>query len=545
MALIPVQLPPGMFKNATPYQKVGRWVDGNLVRWRDRVVQSIGGWASRFVTGTEGVVDARPLYEEVENIYDGGDPFPLVPLEVIDGGGVDDLVVTPLIENMTNECIRDIYMWRSNSQDQHMVLGTNKRLIHVSQLDAITDITPSSANQSGKDPTTVAGYGRNPYSFGAYGVANDLVAQDPLPPQRWAFSEYGEYLLYLQRGFGAMFYITPSGLSPTEITNAPSEAVDLTVTDQRIVMTVGGLNAPRRVAWSDQEDFNDWTPDVTNQSGSQTLTGVGKLMRAVPVLGQTLILGEADAHIASYIGAPFVFGFRLIGKNCGPYCPEAVLGTERFVAWWGKTAFWLYDGTLQAVDCEVMEFLETDVNQAMVTKIFTMSIHQYNEVWWFYQSRSSQTGEVDSYVIWNYKTKTWNCGKLDRTAGIDAGVTRFPLMSSPDAQLYTHEQPGTTPRGDVYVETGPLDIAHGQVNLAIAAMYPDTAEFGQVTVTAIAKQLPTDREIEFGPYDYNNPTDMRAIGREIRLRYRLAPDAQRLTVGDMRLDVKETGTGRR
>lgn len=544
MTLTPVKLPAGMFKNATPYQKVGRWVDGNLVRWRDRVVQSMGGWASRFVSPTSGEVDGRTIAYEVPDDYDGGDASSTTS-DIIDGGGAADLVVVPLIASLFDECVRDIYAWRSNSQDQHMVLGTNKRLLHISQLDVITDITPAEATESGKDPSFVAGYGRNPYGFGAYGVANDLFSADPLPPQRWGYSEFGEFLVFLQRGFGPLYVFNPNTMLVDAVPDAPEEAVDVAVTDQRIVMTVGGVGAPRQVTWSDQEDYTDWTPTTINQAGSQTLTGVGRLLRAVPVLGQTLIVGENDVHVGSYLGAPFMFGFKLAGKNCGPYNPEAVLGTERFVAWWGRTSFWMYDGSLTSLDCSVMEFLELDVDQSMVSKIFSMSIHQYNEVWWMYQSRDTTTTEVDSYVIWNYRTNTWNCGRLSRTAGVDAGVARFPLMASPEAELYSHEQTGVTPVGDVFVETGPLDVASGDVNLAIAAIYPDTAEFGQVTVTAIAKQFPTGREIAFGPYAYNNPTDMRAIGREIRLRYRLTEGAQRLTVGDMRIDAIVNGTGRR
>jgi len=42
--LIPFQPPPGVFKNGTPYQAKGRWSDCNLVRWKDGLLQPLGGW---------------------------------------------------------------------------------------------------------------------------------------------------------------------------------------------------------------------------------------------------------------------------------------------------------------------------------------------------------------------------------------------------------------------------------------------------------------------------------------------------------------------
>lgn len=44
MNLLPLQVPPGMFRNGTEYQSKGRWYEGNLVRWVTGVMQAVGGW---------------------------------------------------------------------------------------------------------------------------------------------------------------------------------------------------------------------------------------------------------------------------------------------------------------------------------------------------------------------------------------------------------------------------------------------------------------------------------------------------------------------
>jgi hypothetical protein len=44
MALLPIKIPPGFFRNATQYQAKNRWYDGNLVRFSEGRLMPIGGW---------------------------------------------------------------------------------------------------------------------------------------------------------------------------------------------------------------------------------------------------------------------------------------------------------------------------------------------------------------------------------------------------------------------------------------------------------------------------------------------------------------------
>ena len=44
MALIPLQLPPGVYRNGTDFESSNRWRDANLVRWRDGSLRPVGGW---------------------------------------------------------------------------------------------------------------------------------------------------------------------------------------------------------------------------------------------------------------------------------------------------------------------------------------------------------------------------------------------------------------------------------------------------------------------------------------------------------------------
>lgn len=57
MPLVPIDIPPGAFRNGTEYQAKGRWRDVNLVRWRRGAMLPVGGWEgfSSNLTGDWGV----------------------------------------------------------------------------------------------------------------------------------------------------------------------------------------------------------------------------------------------------------------------------------------------------------------------------------------------------------------------------------------------------------------------------------------------------------------------------------------------------------
>jgi len=499
--LVPLSIPPGIVKNGTPYSRKGRWEDGNLVRWHNGAVRQIGGWLRR---------------------------------TTIIGGQIPSIVA-----DATTEVIRDMFSWRNLLGDPNVVMGSNTSLYHLAENGDVTDITPMGANTTGKDATQASGYGIGPYGFGPYGVFTPLDGTPVVIPQRWSFDNYGELLLFTQRGFGDMYELDPNTLAVSTVTNAPQDVQDILVTEQRIVMALGAGGDGRLVSWSDQEDRNLWTPALDNQAGSFTVQGQGKLLNALSVLEQVLIVGERDATVARYIGPPYVYSFDIAGRNCGAASAEAVIGTERFAVWWGERKFWLFDGALQQLPCSVQDFLDTDVNSFQNSKITAVTNQRFSEVWWFYQSVSSD--EVDSYVMWSYSDNTWWTGRLARTAGVDVGVTNSAVWIGADGFLYNHEQTGVAVDGQAYIESACVDLGGGERNSFVRYVYPDTEASGDVTMTIYGRQFSTSTEYTYGPYAYNNPTPTRAQGRDLRFRF----DGQnaRFEVGTMRLDLSPLNGG--
>ena len=53
MALFPLDIPAGVYKNGTDLEGQGRWQDASLVRWRDNTLRPVGGWDDHLSEGGE------------------------------------------------------------------------------------------------------------------------------------------------------------------------------------------------------------------------------------------------------------------------------------------------------------------------------------------------------------------------------------------------------------------------------------------------------------------------------------------------------------
>jgi hypothetical protein len=509
MPIVPFNLPPGFYRNGTPYTRKGRVEKGSLVRYHDGSYRPVGGWLRRR-DNTNAEISA-------------------------------------LISDATEEAIRDIFAWRDNSEDLNVVFGSNLAVYHMDKDGTTTEITPTgyTALNNSKDPQTDSGYGGGAYGVGAFGVSVELTGADIIPPDRWYFDTFGEILLYGSIRNGDIYELDLSDLSESSVTNAPSNNADMCVTEERQVFVVGANGEPRRVRASEVEDRTVWTAATDNQAIDRTLPGNGKLLRCLPVLNDVLILGENDANVARYIGPPYVYSIEEVGTDCGPLAAQAVAKSSNFAVWWGSRNFWIYTGTVQPLNCDVIDFLYSDIDPKNVSKICTFTITDFSEVWWLYQSKSTTTTEVDSYVTWDYRRNVWTTGRLSRTSGIDKGSISTPLMVNPDGEIFNHEIAGVFPlnEGDVFLETGPLDFNNGERNIALRYVYPDQENIGGIEYTFYGRQFPTATEYSYGPYTSRNPTPTRAFGRSLRMRADFV--SYQCELGLARFDVQIQGTGKR
>lgn len=468
MALVPLKIPAGVYRNGTEYQSSGRWFDANLVRWYQGTMRPVGGWQKRS-------------------------------------------------ENTVSGSARGLLTWRDNSNDRWIGIGTHTHLYVMGETGTVTDITPSgyTAGQAGGEAKL--GYGYLGYGLYNYGVSRPDIGE-VTQATTWSLDTWGQNLLACANTDGKIYeWDLNTSNDAAVVTNAPTNCTGIIVTAERFIFALGAGGDKRLVKWCDQEDNTDWTPSATNQAGDFNITSSGSLMCGKRVRGLTVLFTDVDVHTATYIGAPYVYSFDRVGTGCGVISKQAVASTDNSCIWMSNSGFWMYDGVVKPLPCDVGDFVLNDINRAQESKIYAVHNSSFGEIWWFYPSGSST--EVDAYVSYNYREGHWSIGNLSRTAGTDRGVFTYPLMISTDGYVYEHETGLVDHETDQpFAESGPVEIGSGEVLMNVNKIIPDENTLGDVQVRFSSRLYPTAEERSFGPYSMANPTSVRINGRQVSVR---------------------------
>ena len=489
MALLPLKLPAGVYRNGTEFEASNRWRDASLVRWVDNTMRPIGGWEER--------------------------------------------------DTMDTAAIRGMISWNDLSNDRRIAAGSYNKLSVATAAGTVTDITPVSFTAGTEDAVINTGYGGGFYGAGYYGTTR-LAQGQYGEATTWSLDNFGEILVACSSTDGQLLEWTLNTANPAvAITNAPINNLGLVVTEERFIFALGAGNNPRLVQWCDREDRNLWTPAATNEAGDIELQTSGQIMQGIRTRGQTLILTDLDAHSATYIGGQFVYGFQRVGSSCGVTSRKAAAAVDEGVFWMGQRGFHVYSGGAVAdLPCTVSDYVFTDINRDQISKVWAVSNQQYNEIFWFYPSAASN--EIDRYVAYNYSEQHWTIGQLARTSGVDRGVFSSPIWAAPSGKTYNHEFGLNYDGASVFAESGPISLGNGDTVMRAINLLPDEKTQGDVTATFKTRFYPNDTETSHGPYSMANPTPVRFTGRQMRMRIDGARQAD-WRVGVMRLDASAGG----
>ncbi len=376
MALLPLDIKAGVYKNGTDLQAMGRWNDANLVRWHDNSMKPVGGWRNR--TG-----------------------------------------------RAWDNPIRGMIAWVSNSGSRYMAVGTYQHLFAVTANNIVYDITPNPFTTGRLSAAGMTGYGSGFYGSGIYNAPPVNTSSQLQDATSWTLSTFGETLIANSPDDGKVYQWSLSSSSiATQVANSPTDVVAICVSDERFLWAF----KRREIFWSDQENITVWNSLATNQAGNISLETQGTIKCAEKIRGGIIILTDQDAHTAKYIGQPFVHSVQRVGSNCGVYSSQASVELDLGVVWMGKSGFHLFaGGRVQELKCDVSDHVFDRINENQKSKVTAIANAKFDEVIWFYPST---TDENDSYVSWNYKQNTWSIGNLGRTSGIDAGVFTHPIYAT-------------------------------------------------------------------------------------------------------------------
>jgi len=329
----------------------------------------------------------------------------------------------------------------------------------------------------------------------------------------WSQSNYGENLIFNPRGGGLYYWqvnanpnIYDRG-SLLTTGDTPDICNYVTVSDaSRFVLAFGvndygsAVQNPMLVRWSDQEDFTQWTPAVTNQAGSYTLSHGSQIISALQARQEILVWTDAAIYSMQYLGPPYVWGFQLLADNLSIISPNATATASNVVYWMGVDKFYSYSGRVETLYCPLRQYIYGNINLSQAFQVFAGTNEGYNEVWWYYCSADSTT--VDRYVIYNYLEKVWSYGNLARTAWLDSPLRIQPLAATYTNQIVYHEvgvDDGTTnPPLPIssYIQSADFNIGDGHNYGFVWRMVPDITFDGSyvnnpsVTFTTRPRQNP-------------------------------------------------------
>jgi hypothetical protein len=276
---------------------------------------------------------------------------------------------------------------------------------------------------------------------------------------------------------------TGTGVYVSNIVDCPVVQNNLTVSDiSRFIIVFGTNNYPRPensyntaidpmlIRWSAQDDPYNWTPDPTNQAGFTRLSHGSEIVTTVQTRQEIVVFTDSSVYSLQYLGPPYVWAAQLLGDNISVISSNAAVIASGIVYWMGVDKFYMYDGRVQTLNCDLRRFIFQDLNLEQTAQVFSGTNEGFNEVWWFYPSSGSNL--VDRYVIFNYTEKIWYYGTMARSAWLDSGLRDFPLAAvytsaTNTGNLVNHEQgldnneTGTTAAIDAYISSSEFDIGDG------------------------------------------------------------------------------------
>jgi hypothetical protein len=301
-------------------------------------------------------------------------------------------------------------------------------------------------------------------SFTGWGIAAPVATGTGLQLRLWSQSNFGENLIFNPRG-GALYYwdtnpaptVFDRGVEIKASTTVGGAAVDaacpslvnyVMVSDaSRFVIAFGcndptGVYAsiaidPLQIRWSDQESYATWLPAITNQAGDYRLSHGSAIISAIQTRQEILVFTDTALYSMQYLGAPYVWGFQIMGDNISIASPNAISTVNNTTYWMGREKFYMYSGRVQTLPSTLREYVFTDINLTQDFQVVSGTNEAYNEVWWQYCSANSNV--IDRYVIYNHLEEVWYYGTWNNINGDSQGRTAWldsPLRTFPMAMTY-------------------------------------------------------------------------------------------------------------
>lgn len=527
MPLIKPKFIPGVVRDTTDYGNSGGYYVTQLVRFRNGLPEMWRGWTKLSATALDGVardirawvaVDrnrylfvATNMRLYVENLSTITNVTPLRQTSSL----TDKLSTTSgsaavsVEDTGHNAAANDWINFPSGVTVGGITLSGDYQITSITDTDnyVITHSSSATSTVNGgggsfdvqyelqvgrQSASTGGGWGVSTYGTGTYGTSR--ASATFINGLRQVVSDnFGEDLIVcISDVEGGVFYwdatnptnrmvqaSTLSGAS-SPVTVARCVIVDPVT---RITIYFGCNEAgsstqdPLLIRWSDNETPVGLEVTPENSAESRRLSSGSEIVTARRAGDNILIWTDNEIMVMQFIGGDLIYSIKSLADNLSIIGQKAVAVSGQIVAWMGVSNFYIYDGRVNSLECPIEEYVFNNMSAGQGDKVYAETNNEENEIVWWYQSKAGT--EIDSYVAWNYKTKTWVYGTLDRTVWLERKPFEYPLAVDTDGYIYYHDfgadDGSTEPPSAInaYFETSPVEVSDGNDFMFCDRMLPD------------------------------------------------------------------------
>jgi hypothetical protein len=615
MPLIDLKFRPGIVRDVTNYTNKGGFFDGDKIRFRSGSAEKIGGWLKYGVFELIGV--CRQMFNYVTSFSDnilwlgtniklyqeiGSNLVNVTPIRAsFSTPDTDNCVdttngsTTVNINIIAHGCVTGDYVQISGvTGDPGGVPDAEINAEHVvTRVDddnftitVTTAATSTTSNQGGTaivvdceispgPVINIIGYG---WGAGGWGITSwGTGAFTPVVTlQRdWWYDSFDNDTVMNIRN-GAIYYWEYDAAFATRCVllsslagaaDVPDEAMQILVSqnDKHLLAfgcTPFGGSAPDfdplLIRFASQDDPVMWTPLVTNSAGFIRLSNGDRIKRAIRTRQEILVWTESTLVALRFLGTTDVFNVEELADNISLFSPRAVSTMNNVTYWMGLDKFYTYDGRVNTLPCPIRDYIFKDINYNQFDQIVSGTNEGWNEIWWFYSSKNSNTN--DRYVIYNFVEQIWYFGNLERTAWLDTPLRNYPQAVGGE-YVYDHERgvnDDILPMSS-FITSSDFDIASqmgpGEQFMLTRRIIPDVSFNGSTSATPTALMTLRPRNFPGAAYEteaelsviettldqYTNQVFIRARARQMG--YKISSDALDVQwqLGTPRLDGRPDG----
>lgn len=503
MPLMPLDFPPGIWRDDTQYRAEGKWYDCDKMRFRNGRPEMIGGWRN-FSTGSNAFSTSSAMFPGMSMKYYGGGRVGLGCGEGFFLGSFDGITTATSIQAVTPASPAAVTLANNPFTDYtnaafiQLTEANHKRrkwdLVTIAGATGFSGILAADLNRTFQISTIVdentyivepitgsITYPGSAASGGGAAVTLTLSFNatrfDPFGAsiREWSQVQYGTDFIFCDRD-QAIYYYRSGTLSGNPAfflceTNAasyptwgfgananevPIMATGVEVGKDRSVIAfganeIGSVEQDKMlVRWSDQENPVDWEPREDNTAGGFRLTWGSRIKAWINTKSEILIWTDTALVSMKWQGDPYFYSFDKIADNVPIIGMRSAVAVGDVVYWMGPDQFYRYNGAITPLPCTVQRYVfsqvATQINGAGPTQgtgvqtYFAGHNPQFNEVWFFCRTTTSP---FKIYVIYNYLENVWAIGVMDRYAWTTADDGRVIAMGDSAANnkpcIFFHE----------------------------------------------------------------------------------------------------------